>query len=114
MAELRAAHPDRNLHVEIVDTLPAHADSALLRTVFQHLLQNAWEATADVAGRTHRRGSDGMRTEVTTWFVRDNGRGFDPSQAGKLFHPFQPLHRGGQRSGDRPRDRAAHRASSRR
>ena len=56
-----------------------------------NLIQNAWKFTAKtprariVVGMIERGGNP-------TFFVRDNGVGFDMAHAGKLFNPFQRLH----------------------
>jgi PAS domain S-box-containing protein len=92
-AELRAAEPDRELPVRIdVDRgLEAVGDSALLRLVLQNLIGNAWKFTAKTPDALIRIGAverDGERT----FFVRDNGAGFDMRYQDKLFTPFQRLH----------------------
>jgi len=68
------------------------ADGLQLRTVLQHLLSNARKFTrgtaeprVEVRARAGRRGE----TEIS---VRDNGIGFDPQHAGRLFGVFQRLH----------------------
>jgi light-regulated signal transduction histidine kinase (bacteriophytochrome) len=67
------------------------ADQALLRQVFFNLLSNAFKFTATrsdpviaVSGRTD--GSERI------YAVRDNGTGFDMSEAERLFGAFQRLH----------------------
>lgn len=85
---LRASDPGRALEVRIQPDLVAHADPALFRTVLDHLLGNAWKFSA---------GCDPARIEVGqaadgTFFVRDNGAGFDMAYAQNLFAPFQRLH----------------------
>ncbi|MBP8980731.1 MAG: PAS domain S-box protein [Syntrophobacterales bacterium] len=69
-------------------------DPNLLRVMMNNLLDNAWKFT----GRTERpriefgvTAKDGERV----YFVRDNGAGFDMSQAGNLFAAFQRLHSSG-------------------
>jgi light-regulated signal transduction histidine kinase (bacteriophytochrome) len=51
------------------------------------LLDNAWKYTA-------QRGDAAVSVgqQDTTYFVRDNGAGFDMTYAEKLFRPFQRLH----------------------
>jgi light-regulated signal transduction histidine kinase (bacteriophytochrome) len=76
-----------------VDALPScMADSVLLKQVFMNLISNAlkFTRTREVAKITI-----GGRSEngVNTYFVRDNGVGFDMQYAGKLFGAFQRLHR---------------------
>jgi light-regulated signal transduction histidine kinase (bacteriophytochrome) len=59
--------------------------------LFDNLLDNAWKFTRKVpaarvdVGATERDGAH-------TFFVRDNGAGFDMQYANKLFVPFQRLH----------------------
>ena len=75
-----------------VGELPAvQADPRLLRQVFDNLLGNAVKYSR---GREHAVVSvsaEQTPTEVTV-AVRDNGAGFDPQSAGKLFGVFQRLH----------------------
>ena len=68
------------------------ADRSLIRAVLQNLLENAWKFTAHrddaVIEFARTAGQDGM----VCCYVRDNGAGFDPAYAGKLFQPFERLH----------------------
>jgi len=76
-----------------VDSLPAvEADIALLRQVMLNLLCNALKYTKP---RKLARIEIGSRSEESedVIFVRDNGVGFDPRYAHKLFGVFQRLHR---------------------
>ncbi|HNY30663.1 MAG TPA: ATP-binding protein [Fibrobacteria bacterium] len=67
------------------------ADPSLVRVLWENLIGNAIKYTARTEGAVVEIGT----TEVEDgreWFVRDNGAGFDPSQAHNLFRPFQRLH----------------------
>jgi signal transduction histidine kinase len=76
----------------IADNLHAVADRGLLHVVLQNLVHNAWKFT----GRTPQARIE-FGTALTAgeraFFVRDNGAGFDPAYAHKLFQAFQRLHR---------------------
>lgn len=73
----------------LVDPLPAvPADPALLRIVWQNLLDNAIKFTSKTAEpRIHV----GVLAPAA-FFVRDNGAGFDMAYAERLFRIFQRLH----------------------
>jgi len=72
-----------------VTALPVVAcDANLIRQVIFNLLANAMKFTRGRSPAIIEVGSNG--TEV---FVRDNGVGFDPQYADKLFGVFQRLHR---------------------
>jgi two-component system NtrC family sensor kinase len=80
------------LQVDIVipDGLVADADARLLTVVFENLLGNAWKFTGKRADARIEVGASGA--DRTTYFVRDNGAGFDMAYASKLFGVFQRLH----------------------
>ena len=87
---LQAAEPTRPVEVAIADNLTAEADSALLTTALEALLQNSWKFTR---GREPARIEIGVQpANPPVYFVRDNGAGFDMRYADKLFNPFQRLH----------------------
>jgi len=76
----------------VIHPLPAvQGDHALLRQVWANLLGNAVK---------YSRGRDAPRIEIgarllenaVEYYVRDNGAGFDPRHASRLFSLFQRLH----------------------
>ena len=85
--ELRSAEPGRAVAVEVARGLQAQGDPSLLRNLLENLIGNAWKFT---------RLRDDARIEIgregEEFYVRDNGAGFSPEYAGKLFRPFQRLH----------------------
>jgi signal transduction histidine kinase/CheY-like chemotaxis protein len=98
VATLRAAEPGRTVRFEAQAGMSARADPGLLRAVLENLLGNAWKFTRrNAAARIEvgclRRGGE------LVYSVRDNGVGFDPANAEKLFTPFQRLHSHGDFEG---------------
>jgi len=96
VAELRQGDPAREVEVTIEPGLSAGGDPALLRNLLQNLLGNAWKFTAGRAPARIELADDTGRAEavagMAAFVVRDNGAGFDPAYASKLFRPFQRLH----------------------
>jgi signal transduction histidine kinase len=89
--DLRRAHPERNVTVEIGAGLVARGDRRLLNVVLVNLLGNAWKYTGRVAQPWIQIGR--APGDDPTFFVRDNGAGFDMAHATRLFTPFARLHR---------------------
>jgi PAS domain S-box-containing protein len=90
---LQHLDPARRVDVQIQPDLLAVCDRELLRIVLQNLLENAWKYTR--ATPQPRIGFGAVDSAAgRAYFVRDNGIGFDPAYAAKLFQPFQRLHRG--------------------
>jgi len=88
---LRRAEPGREVEVVIAAGLKAEADPTLMRVVLENLIGNAWKFTRRTA--TPRIEVGAMDHEgKPAWFVRDNGAGFDPAHADRLFGAFQRLH----------------------
>ncbi|HVL47808.1 MAG TPA: PAS domain S-box protein [Candidatus Thermoplasmatota archaeon] len=90
--DLRAPEPGRRVEVAIEPDLVINADPGLVRVVFENLLGNAWKYT-------RREEHPRIAVSRATWpdgrvaiAVSDNGAGFDPAQAARLFKPFERLH----------------------
>ncbi len=98
IAELRETNPGRELEVTIAPELIVHADPRLVRIVLDNLLGNAFKFTAK---RAHAHIEVGAVTDdgERALFVRDDGVGFDPRYADKLFGAFQRLHEAREFSG---------------
>jgi PAS domain S-box-containing protein len=90
--ELRAAEPGRRIQIMIQDSVQVTADRGLIRTVVQNLAENAWKFTARRQDAIIEFGSMPAEDAEICYFVRDNGAGFDPAHAAKLFQAFQRLH----------------------
>lgn len=88
-------HPDcaeRNIQW-LLDPLPVvHGDESLLRAAFQNLLGNAVKFTSHRPEAVIRVGVSEESPSEWTVAIADNGAGFDPAYAHKLFGVFQRLH----------------------
>jgi light-regulated signal transduction histidine kinase (bacteriophytochrome) len=63
------------------------ADPHMIAIVVENLLDNAWKFTAKREDARIEIGQAG-----NTFYVRDNGAGFDPQYADQLFGVFRRLH----------------------
>lgn len=90
--ELRAGEPSREAEIVVEQGMRAWADRGLMRVVLVNLLGNAWKFTSRVAHPRIEVGSTLSDEGEVVYHVRDNGVGFDPSQAERMFTPFTRLH----------------------
>ncbi|MBZ0089739.1 MAG: hypothetical protein K8H90_05100 [Thermoanaerobaculia bacterium] len=90
-AELVPAADRGRIEVVRGELPPARADLGLIRQVWQNLLSNAVKFSA---GRETARIEISARREAgrVVYQVRDNGVGFRPRDAGRLFGIFERLH----------------------
>ena len=89
--DLRSAEPARAVEVVVHEPMRANADARLMRIALANLIGNAWKFTRRQDAPRIEVGSQQRDVELV-YFVRDNGVGFDPAYAEKLFFPFQRLH----------------------
>lgn len=94
----RAAEPRRQVAVSIEPDIRVNGDSALLYSLMENLIGNAWKFTARAETPAITFGAVKEASRVVC-FVRDNGVGFDMYHAEKLFTPFLRLHSDKQFSG---------------
>jgi PAS domain S-box-containing protein len=90
-AELRQREPQRRVEFVIDRGVIVGGDARLLRSALENLLGNAWKFTGTRDAARIEFGADQSDGQAT-YFVRDNGAGFDMAYVGKLFNPFQRLH----------------------
>jgi light-regulated signal transduction histidine kinase (bacteriophytochrome) len=91
-AELADEDPGRHARFAIQHPVEVRADRALIRMVMHNLLGNAWKFTSGRDDALIEFGTTPAGDAPVCYYVRDNGAGFDPAYAHKLFSPFQRLH----------------------
>jgi PAS domain S-box-containing protein len=91
-ADLKQKNPDRLVDWVIAEGLTARGDAQLLRVVLENLFSNAWKFTAKRPRARIEFGALPQSDGARTYFVRDDGAGFDMTRAGNLFTPFKRLH----------------------
>jgi signal transduction histidine kinase len=89
--ELRAQDPDRQMTVRIAEGIKATADHRLLRIALENILGNAWKFTRNTVQASIEFGVEESKDGLT-YFIRDNGAGFNPDYGDRLFVPFRRLH----------------------
>ena len=93
-AELQTELSGRQIEWSLQPLPSVLGDRTLLRQVVANLLANAVKFTRKRPQAIIEIGTEpaGSGSELITFFVRDNGAGFDPKYAAKLFGVFQRLH----------------------
>jgi light-regulated signal transduction histidine kinase (bacteriophytochrome) len=91
LREVRADPGAKNVEFVVADLPPCQADPILLKQVYANLISNALKFSRK---KDHPVVEIGSMTKDghLTFFVRDNGIGFDMRYAGKVFGVFQRLH----------------------
>ena len=89
---LAESHPERSAEFDIADGLTAYGDARLLTVALENLFSNAWKFS-EKASRSVIQFGVAHRENAEAFYVKDNGVGFDMTYAGKLFSPFQRLHK---------------------
>jgi signal transduction histidine kinase len=93
LARFQEAEPGRPVLWQVERPIPVIGDPRLLRILLENLLGNAWKFTTHVPEPriwVSARPAGRASVEIS---IRDNGAGFTSSQAGRLFTPFQRLHK---------------------
>ena len=89
--ELKAINPGRKLNLVISNPPKGMGDPSMIRQVFVNLLSNAIKFTRKREAALIEIGGT-INDKEATFFVKDNGVGFDMAEAEKLFGVFQRLH----------------------
>jgi PAS domain S-box-containing protein len=89
--DLKPDTAERSIKWKLAALPEVHGDAVMLRQVLSNLIENALKFTRT---RDQAEIEIGCREDPDLWtiFIRDNGVGFNPADAGKLFGMFQRLH----------------------
>jgi light-regulated signal transduction histidine kinase (bacteriophytochrome) len=90
-ADVAQSYRGRTVEQVVADDLHVRGDESLLRGALENLIGNAFKFTARVPRARVELGAE-QRDGMTTFYVKDNGAGFDMQFSPKLFAPFQRLH----------------------
>lgn len=89
--ELKKNTPDKNIEFVLNDIPNAMADKDMMSVVWTNLISNAIKFTSkkdnpkiEIGGKVYN--------NIITYYVKDNGAGFDMKYIDKLFGVFQRLH----------------------
>ncbi len=91
ITDLQKMEPERQVDFTCAPGLMTHGDKRLLRTMLENLLKNAWKFTRPRRPAEIEFGII-IIENAPTYFIRDNGVGFDMRYTDKLFGAFQRLH----------------------
>ncbi|HEV8692676.1 MAG TPA: response regulator [Lysobacter sp.] len=91
LSQLQSSQPGRQVDVHVERGMRASCDPRLIRIALENLLGNAWKFTGK-RNFAHIEFGVAELEGVPTYFVRDNGSGFDMAHADNLFSPFTRLH----------------------
>lgn len=89
--ELKKSIPGYHAEINFTDLKPAHCDGDLIHHVWLNLVGNAIKYSAKKEKPVIEIGTKNMGGKET-YYVSDNGAGFDMKYADKLFKVFQRLH----------------------
>jgi PAS domain S-box-containing protein len=89
--DLRLAEPERKIETIIAPELIAFGDARLMKIALSNLIGNAWKYSGMSSKARIELGAV-KKSDEKTYFIRDNGVGFDMAHSQKLFIPFHRLH----------------------
>lgn len=93
LEELKAREPERQVELILAQDQIVTGDKTLLTAALSNLLNNAWKFTSKTIDATIEFGiAEKKNDSKTTYFIRDNGAGFDQTYVEKIFGAFQRLH----------------------
>lgn len=89
--QLTLQEPERAVKFHVAKNLKATGDERLLRVALENLLNNAWKFTANIPNPVIKVGKTKLNGKQT-FYIHDNGVGFNMDYVDKLFGAFQRLH----------------------
>ena len=96
--DLKQNDPSRQVRFVIADGMTVIGTKDLLHIVLENLLGNAWKFTSKHTTGVIEFGV-ALKEGKRSYFIKDDGAGFDMNHVGQLFGAFQRLHQSTEFSG---------------
>jgi signal transduction histidine kinase len=91
-SDLKVLDSNRNVQFKIVENIIVSADPRLIRSVIVNLMSNAWKFSSKKIESKIEFGISLADNNKISYFIKDNGAGFNKKYSNKLFNIFQRLH----------------------
>jgi light-regulated signal transduction histidine kinase (bacteriophytochrome) len=89
--EIKLQDNNREFKITIKPDMKIQGDKSLLKIVLKNILENAWKFTSKVSPSIIEFGEKNIKNK-RTFYIKDNGVGFNPEKAELLFKEFSRLH----------------------
>ena len=90
--QLRTINPNRSVEFKFDGDMIGYAGPIMIRLVIENLISNAFKYSQHKTNTLIHFGKSENTDKFNTFFVKDNGVGFDPQYTHKLFTPMVRLH----------------------
>lgn len=90
LTDIDAKHPLERVRIEVQPDLQTHGDPGLVRSLLMNLLGNAVKYSSKVEAPLVELGQS--TNSPSTFWIRDNGAGFEVKDPDRMFKPFQRFH----------------------
>jgi light-regulated signal transduction histidine kinase (bacteriophytochrome) len=91
LRNFQQSDPNRDMEHYVAEDIIVHADKNLFLVLLENLIGNSWKFTSKKSPAVIEFGEI-LETDVPTYFIKDNGVGFNQALSAKIFLPFQRLH----------------------
>jgi signal transduction histidine kinase len=91
LQRLSYLEPDRKIELDIEEGITCFGDRGLLIIVMENLVNNAWKYSSKKTVAKIQLGQK-QQNDGCTFFIKDNGAGFNMEHVDKLFKEFKRLH----------------------
>ncbi|MGL5875723.1 MAG: sensor histidine kinase [Xenococcaceae cyanobacterium] len=92
LSRFQQYEPNRQVNIIIDPELKVCGDRTLLNVVLENLLANAWKYSSKKPQTTIEFRCCNLSARLLTFYIKDNGAGFDLTSADRLFQPFKRMH----------------------
>jgi len=89
---IREREPKENVEITIEPNLWVRGDPGLMSIAVDNLISNAWKYTRNTENAKLEFGAL-RKNDNVSYYIKDNGAGFDPKYSNKLFSAFCRLHK---------------------